>query len=170
MSSPETSPVTPDSAVSLREVTRENLKAVLHLKVAPSQEHLVADNATSIAQAHFYPEIAWFRAIYADETPVGFMLLSDNTAKPLQNNLPTWQWKASPNASMPCWQKNPPQRNAKPRCGKPKHSAIYRWWCSRTASPMQPRPALPPTRLPRPSRPGIICRRNWPGYPHAENW
>ena len=101
MSSPETSPVTPDSAVSLREVTRENLKAVLHLKVDPSQEHLVADNATSIAQAHFYPEIAWFRAIYADETPVGIMLLSDNTAKPLQNNLPTWQWKASPNASMP---------------------------------------------------------------------
>ena len=81
MSHLEFPPVTPDSAVSLREVTRENLKAVLQLKVAPSQEHLVADNATSIAQAHFYPEIAWFRAIYADETPVGFMLLSDNPSK-----------------------------------------------------------------------------------------
>ncbi len=75
-------PVTRNSVVSLREITRENLKAVLQLKVAPNQEHLVADNATSIAQAHFYPEIAWFRAIYADETPVGFLLLSDNTAKP----------------------------------------------------------------------------------------
>jgi diamine N-acetyltransferase len=35
---------------------------------------MVADNALSIAQAH-YSENAWMRAIYADETPIGFLLL-----------------------------------------------------------------------------------------------
>ena len=75
-------PVSKQSVVNLREVTRENLRAVLRLKVAPEQEHFVASNAISIAQAHFYPEVAWFRAIYADETPVGFMMLSDDATKP----------------------------------------------------------------------------------------
>lgn len=74
--------VTKDSVVSLREVTRENLDEILDLKVAPEQEHFVANNAVSIAEAHFYPETAWFRAIYADETPVGFMMLSEDAAKP----------------------------------------------------------------------------------------
>ncbi|RPH59335.1 MAG: GNAT family N-acetyltransferase [Chloroflexi bacterium] len=69
------------STVTLREVTRENLHDVLRLKVTPDQDQFVANNAVSIAQAHFYPEIAWFRAIYADETPVGFMMLSDDASK-----------------------------------------------------------------------------------------
>jgi diamine N-acetyltransferase len=34
----------------------------------------VADNALSIAQAHF-SENVWMRAIYADQTPVGFIML-----------------------------------------------------------------------------------------------
>lgn len=79
---PSSPAVNKDSVVSLREVTRENLGAVLRLKVAPEQEKFVANNAVSIAQAHFYPETAWFRAIYADETPVGFMMLSDDAVKP----------------------------------------------------------------------------------------
>lgn len=66
--------VTPDSPVTLREVTRENLRAVLNLSVAPSQMHQVATNAQSIAEAHFEPA-AWMRAIYADETPVGFLMM-----------------------------------------------------------------------------------------------
>jgi diamine N-acetyltransferase len=82
MTEPETPPVSHESVVTLREVTRENLRAVLRLNVAPEQEKFVASNAVSIAQAHFQPEIAWFRAIYADEVPVGFMLLSDNVSRP----------------------------------------------------------------------------------------
>ena len=62
--------------VSLREVTRENLSDILNMSVAESQKGLVATNAKSIAEAHF-AEDAWFRAIYADETPVGFVMLSD---------------------------------------------------------------------------------------------
>ena len=68
------------AAVTLREVTKENLRDVLLLKVAPDQERFVASNAVSIAQAHFHPGVAWFRAIYADETPVGFLMLHDEPA------------------------------------------------------------------------------------------
>ena len=69
------------SRVTLREVKRENLRDILRLKVSPAQERLVAPNAVSIAQAHFHPE-AWFRAIYAGETPVGFAMLEDWTQHP----------------------------------------------------------------------------------------
>jgi diamine N-acetyltransferase len=77
-------PITPPSrgaAVTLREITRGTLWAVLDLRVAPEQRDYVADNAISIAQAHFEPK-AWFRAIYADETPVGFVMLSDDPDAP----------------------------------------------------------------------------------------
>lgn len=73
---------TQTATVSLREVTRENLRAVLKLEVAESQNQFVAPNTVSIAQAHFYSEKAWFRAIYADETAVGFLMLSDEPRKP----------------------------------------------------------------------------------------
>lgn len=64
------------ATLSLREVTAESLQAVLALEVAADQRKLVASNAYSIAQAHFN-EGAWFRAIYADESPVGFVMLYD---------------------------------------------------------------------------------------------
>ncbi|HYO45882.1 MAG TPA: GNAT family N-acetyltransferase [Gemmatimonadota bacterium] len=73
---------TKDARITLREVTKETLRDVLMLKVAPEQERFVATNAVSIAQAHFHPEVAWFRAIYADETPVGFLMLHDDPGKP----------------------------------------------------------------------------------------
>lgn len=71
-----------DAPVTLREVTRENLREVLLLEVAPEQKRFVASNAISIAQAHFYPEVAWFRAIYAGAAPVGFLMLEDQTGAP----------------------------------------------------------------------------------------
>ena len=81
MSDHEPSAINKSSAVTLREVTKENLRSVLNLAVAPAQEKFVAPNAVSIAQAYFDREIAWFRAIYADETPVGFLMLSDEASK-----------------------------------------------------------------------------------------
>lgn len=62
-------------------MTRETLLPVLRLEVAPEQKRFVATNAVSIAQAHFYPDVAWFRAVYADETPVGFLMLHDEPGK-----------------------------------------------------------------------------------------
>jgi diamine N-acetyltransferase len=70
-----------DAGVSLREITKENLRDILNLKVAPEQERFVASNAISIAQAYFDRDVAWFRAIYADDTPVGFVMLHDEPAE-----------------------------------------------------------------------------------------
>jgi diamine N-acetyltransferase len=70
-----------DVTIALREITKENLRDILKLKVAPEQERFVASNAVSIAQAYFDREVAWFRAIYADDTPVGFVMLYDVSAE-----------------------------------------------------------------------------------------
>ena len=60
--------------VSLREVTADTVRTICALAVAPSQQGFVAPNAVSIAEASF-TLAAWFRAIYAAETPVGFVML-----------------------------------------------------------------------------------------------
>lgn len=81
MSTPEPEPtVDRNAVVSLREITIETLRPIIDLKVAPSQEKFVAANAVSISQAYFVKE-AWFRGIYADETPVGFVMLHDDAAE-----------------------------------------------------------------------------------------
>jgi diamine N-acetyltransferase len=67
--------------ISLREITKETLRDITRLKVSPEQERLVATNAESIAEAYFSPDIAWFRAIYADDTPVGFLMIEDNATE-----------------------------------------------------------------------------------------
>jgi diamine N-acetyltransferase len=77
----ETETVTRSAIVTLREVTADTVVTICRLKVAPEQENFVAPNAISIAQAYFYPDLAWFRAIYADETPVGFLMLEDNVVE-----------------------------------------------------------------------------------------
>ena len=61
--------------VTLREITKDDLVAVLSLAVKPEQEGLVANTAKSIAQAHFHDE-AWFRGVYAGDEMVGFLMLS----------------------------------------------------------------------------------------------
>lgn len=76
------SEISNNSNVSLREVTEDNLFAVLNLRVDEAQERFVASNAISIAQAYFARERAWFRAIYADETPTGFLMLAADPQKP----------------------------------------------------------------------------------------
>jgi diamine N-acetyltransferase len=72
---------TRNSTVSLREVTAETARTVIKLDVSEEQKHFVAPNVVSIAQAYFEPK-AWFRAIYADETPVGFLMLRDDPEEP----------------------------------------------------------------------------------------
>jgi len=72
--------VTRESKVSLREITTETVRGICNLKVSESQNKFVAPNAVSIAQAYFEPT-AWFRAIYADDTPVGFIMFDKNIDK-----------------------------------------------------------------------------------------
>lgn len=63
--------------VSLKEVTRETLRAVCKLDAGDAATQ-VAPNAVSIAEASFYDE-AWFRAIYDHDELVGFVMLYDPT-------------------------------------------------------------------------------------------
>ena len=63
--------------VTLKEVTRQTLRAVCRLDAGDAATQ-VAPNAISIAEASFYDE-AWFRAIYADDVLVGFVMLYDPT-------------------------------------------------------------------------------------------
>ena len=68
-----------EAIVTLREITAETVRSICMLSdtLSEDQHHMVADNAMSIAQAHFSDK-AWFRAIYADEQPVGFIMLYDD--------------------------------------------------------------------------------------------
>jgi diamine N-acetyltransferase len=66
--------------VTLREITRDTVRSVIALETKADQKQFVAPNAVSVAEAHFSP-LAWMRAIYADETPVGFVMLSDDAEK-----------------------------------------------------------------------------------------
>ena len=76
--------VASNSYITLREMTPENFKSVLNLKVAPDQQRFIATNDRSIAEAHFSDQ-AWYRAIYADATPVGFVMLADETVGRKEN-------------------------------------------------------------------------------------
>ena len=63
-----------NAKVTLRRINAETVRAVCSLSVSDSQRKFVAPNAVSIAQAYFCKN-AWFRAIYAGENPVGFVML-----------------------------------------------------------------------------------------------
>jgi diamine N-acetyltransferase len=72
---------TPQSEVTLREIDADSVRAVCKLSVDAAQQQFVERNAVSIAQAHFSAH-AWLRAVYADATPVGFVMLEDQPDKP----------------------------------------------------------------------------------------
>jgi diamine N-acetyltransferase len=84
----DSQPIGPESIVTLQEITAETVRTICKLSDTLSEAHkrMVAPNAVSIAEAHFN-EHAWFRAIYADETPVGFIMLyigpDDKTGEPI---------------------------------------------------------------------------------------
>ncbi len=63
------------AVVELREVTGDTVRLICGLQVAPDQRGFVAPNAVSFAEALFEPK-AWYRAVVADDVPVGFVMLS----------------------------------------------------------------------------------------------
>ncbi|MEV6873278.1 GNAT family N-acetyltransferase [Amycolatopsis sp. NPDC051128] len=65
--------------VRLVEITAGNREAVCALRVDPDQERFVASVARSLADAATTPEgEPWYRAVYAGDEPVGFVMLSWN--------------------------------------------------------------------------------------------
>lgn len=80
--------------VTLREITGDTVIAVTRLSVAEEQKGFVAPNAVSLAQALFSPE-AWYRAIYADDEPVGFVMLADQSLRdpaPAAPSIGVWRF------------------------------------------------------------------------------
>jgi diamine N-acetyltransferase len=67
--------------VSLRAVSRENVRAVCELRLAEGQDHLVAPAAFTIAEGHYEPG-AVLRAIYAGDEPAGVLLVEVETGSP----------------------------------------------------------------------------------------
>jgi diamine N-acetyltransferase len=63
----------PTSEISLREITPENYSSIISMQVREDQKGFVASNVHSLAEAHVFPGRCPL-AIYADETPVGFLM------------------------------------------------------------------------------------------------
>jgi RimJ/RimL family protein N-acetyltransferase len=83
------------SGVSLREITDQNREAVVALRIAASQEAYVSSVADALEEARETPKGSpWYRAIDADDQPVGFVMLSWNvTPDPPRIIGPWFLWK-----------------------------------------------------------------------------
>ena len=78
--------------VSLRPLNESNRAAAEALRVSPSQERFVSTVAESLREAAEHPGArAIHRVIYADDTPVGFVMIADEVDGPPY--IPHYLWK-----------------------------------------------------------------------------
>lgn len=80
-----------ETMVQLVPITKDNVGDVYDLTVAPGQDEYVATNVWSLAQALAEHEIAWPRAIVADDGVVGFLMLEIDPEE--ENGRPFWLWR-----------------------------------------------------------------------------
>ncbi|MGI9507720.1 MAG: GNAT family N-acetyltransferase [Geminicoccaceae bacterium] len=62
--------------IEARDITESNIDDLLRLDVRDDQEHLVASNAVTIAQAHYRPH-SWVRGLWSGEKAVGLIAMID---------------------------------------------------------------------------------------------
>ena len=81
--------------VTLNEIADGNRDAVLALRVAPEQEGFVGSVRAALADAVEYPQAnAWYRAVYAGDEPVGFVMVSWNIVPQPPDIIGPWfLWK-----------------------------------------------------------------------------
>jgi diamine N-acetyltransferase len=81
--------------VALEEISDGNRAEVLALRVVPGQEQFVSSVAESLAEAAEYPHAKpWYRAVVADGTLVGFVMVSwDADPRPPEIVGPWFLWK-----------------------------------------------------------------------------
>ena len=78
--------------ISLRPLTDANRNAVLSLRVSPAQEQFVSSVEESLVEAAEEPGgRAIFRVVYDDETPVGFVMWSEEVDGP--GYIANYLWK-----------------------------------------------------------------------------
>lgn len=78
--------------VSLHPLTDANRQAAEALRLAPGQERFVSDVAASVREAAEHPAAhAQCFVVYADDQPVGFVMLADEVDRP--EYVPHFLWK-----------------------------------------------------------------------------
>jgi diamine N-acetyltransferase len=78
--------------VSLRPLSAANHRAAEALRVSPSQQRFVSSVAESLAEAAEHPDAyAVYWVVYAEDTPVGFVMIADAVASP--DYRPHYLWK-----------------------------------------------------------------------------
>jgi diamine N-acetyltransferase len=82
-------------SISLRKIDDTNRAPVLALCVAPQQKQFVGTVGAAIKDAEAYPQAnPWYRAIYAADTPVGFVMISWNVIPQPPSIIGPWfLWK-----------------------------------------------------------------------------
>jgi diamine N-acetyltransferase len=78
--------------ITLRPITDENRHAVEALRVSSAQERFVSSVSESLLEAAEEPDgraICW--AVYDGDTPVGFVMISDDVGAP--GYIPQYLWK-----------------------------------------------------------------------------
>ena len=79
------------SQVRLDPIVEDNVQAVFDLEVHPQQRQFVAPNPWSLAQALAEYQIAWPRAIVADDVVVGLLMLEIDPDE--ESGRPFWLWR-----------------------------------------------------------------------------
>jgi diamine N-acetyltransferase len=81
--------------VTLREIDDANRDAVLGLRLAPGQEQFVSSVPDSLAEAEQHPQAnPWYRAVFAGDEPVGFVMVCWNVEPQPPELLGPWfLWK-----------------------------------------------------------------------------
>ena len=70
--------LTRDAIITFAEINKDNVNPIMRMNPGAVGERMVATNGISIAQG-IYSKNAWFRAVMANEMPVGFVMLFDPT-------------------------------------------------------------------------------------------
>ena len=68
-------------SVTLRPISKENVRAVCDLRVEPEQERFVAPAATTIAEAAYEHDV-FLRAIFEGDEPVGVLAVVEEPGEP----------------------------------------------------------------------------------------
>lgn len=81
--------------IELREITDANREAVVAIHAGPAEGRFVSSVADSLEEAHETPEGSpWYRAVYENSEPVGFVMLSWNCVpRPPEIIGPWFLWK-----------------------------------------------------------------------------
>jgi diamine N-acetyltransferase len=82
-------------AIELRDVTEANREVVVAIHAGPAEGRFVSSVADSLEEAAKHPEGSpWYRAVYLEGEPVGFVMLSWNvTPQPPDIIGPWFLWK-----------------------------------------------------------------------------